>query len=277
MTPDELLIALLKTLTEQVKLPEGYAWAPPAAVVAATAIGLLLLLRGARWARGLAALAFLGLGAALGAFMARAIGTPLWPSVAIGGVVAAMVGVALFRFWQALLLAVCCVAVGFSVYYVRTLTPEVENWLSAGAEAGLVTLQPAGTVVGENRPGALTELRHLYAHLAQTVPQFEVTSLTLLLSTGLAGLILGLLVPRLSRALWAASLGTLLAGVGTSALLRQHAPQALDWLILHKHLAWGLVALVWLSSFAVNVASCRPKSPNSTRTQHAPKGTPATA
>jgi hypothetical protein len=62
MALEELLVALFETMTDQLRLPEGYEWAPLAGLCTATGFGLLLLLRGARWAPGLAALTFLGIG-----------------------------------------------------------------------------------------------------------------------------------------------------------------------------------------------------------------------
>ena len=200
MTLEELFFALFATLTEHLKLPDGYGWAPVTGLSLVTALGLVLLVRGARWAPGLAALTFLGVGGLVGTFLATAVGTPFWPTVGVLGVVGFVLGIVLFRFWQAALLAACFAIAGLSVYYGRALTPEVQNWVSASAEPGFVTLQPAGTVVGENQASAMAELSSLWTHLSQHVPHFTLTVWALVLSTGLAGLIFGLLLPRASRA-----------------------------------------------------------------------------
>jgi hypothetical protein len=257
MTPEEVIVALFATLTEHLKLPEGYEWAPLAGFGLVTAFGLMLLLRGAKWAPGLAAVTFLGLGGGVGALLSHAVGTPLWPTISVVGVLAFVLGLVMFRFWQAVLLATCFMIAGLSVYYVRVLTPEVQNWISAGPESGVITLREPGTVVGEGHVSALTEFTSLLEHLDQTVPKFSTTTWTLVLATGLAGLILGLLLPALSRALWAASLGTLFFGIGLTAGLSRFAPGVLDWLKANHGWAWGIVGVIWLLSLGLNLASCR--------------------
>jgi hypothetical protein len=278
MTPEELLFALFATVTEHIKLPAGYEWAPLAGLCVATAFGLLMLVRGARWAPGLAAFTFLGIGGAAGSFLAQAIGTPFWVTVVVVAVVGFVLGLALFRLWQAVLLSACFIIAGFSVYYVRVLTPEVQNWVSASSEPGFVTLQPAGTVVGDNRPSALTELNSLWRHLDASIPDFSTTSLVLVLSTGLAGLIFGLVLPRVSRALWAASLGMLIFGIGATALLKQFAPGVLEWLLADNLRAWSVVGAVWALSLVLNLLTCRKKTEKNEREEKAPaKSKPALA
>ena len=261
MTPEEVIVALFETLTEHLKLPEGYEWAPLAASGLVTAFGLMLLLRGAKWAPGLAAVTFLGIGGCVGSFLSQAIGTPLWPTVGIVGVLGFVLGLVMFRFWQAVLLATCFMVAGLSVYYARVLTPEVQNWISAGPQSGVITLRDPGSVVGESQPGALAEFGSLWAHLDQNVSKFSVTTWTLILSTGLAGLIFGLLLPGISRALWAASLGTIFFGIGLTAALSRFAPTPLDWLKTNHGWAWGIVGVIWLFSLALNLASCRRRKP----------------
>ena len=263
MALEELLVALFETMTDQLRLPEGYEWAPLAGLCTATGFGLLLLLRGARWAPGLAALTFLGIGGWAGSFLAGAVGTPFWLTVGVVGVVGCVLGVVMFRFWQALLLAACCVVAGLSVYYARDLTPDVQNWVSAtGAELDLIALQPPGTVVGEGRPSALAELGSLWTHLDQQVPNFATTVWALVASIGLAGLVFGLLLPRASRALWAATLGTVFLGVGGTLLLKQFEPGAYDWLLADNARAWAIVGVVWLASFVLNLLTCRHRKPS---------------
>ncbi len=262
MTPEEVIIALFKTLTEHLKMPEGFEWAPLAGFGLATAFGLMLLLRGAKWAPALAAVTFLGIGGCVGSFLTQAIGTPLWPSVAIVGALGFVLGLVMFRFWQAILLATCFMIAGLSVYYVRVLTPEVQNWVSAGPQAGMITLREAGTVVGENQSTALAEFKNLWSHLDRNVPDFSTTTWILLLTTGLAGLIFGLLLPGVSRALWAASLGTLFFGIGVTAGLSHFAPSTLDWLKSNHGWAWGIVGVIWLFSLGLNLANCRRKKPD---------------
>jgi hypothetical protein len=261
MTPEEVIVALFQAMTEHVNVPEGYEWVPLAGLGTVTALGLVLLLRGAKWAPGLAAVTFLGIGGCVGSFLSQAIGTPLWPTVGVVGVLGFVLGLVMFRFWQAVLLATCFMAVGLSVYYVRVLTPEVQNWISAGPESTVISLRDPGTVVGERQSGALAEFTSLWAHLDHNIPNFSATAWTLILSTGLAGLIFGLLLPGISRALWAASLGTILFGIGLTAALSRFAPAALDWLKSNHGWAWGIVGVVWLLSLALNLATGRRRKP----------------
>lgn len=261
MTPEEVMVALFETLTEHLKLPDGYEWAPLAGCGLVTAFGLLLLLRGAKWAPWLAAVAFLGIGGGAGSFLANAIGTPLWPTAGVVGVLSFILGLVMFRFWQAVLLAGCFMVAGLSVYYVRVLTPEVRNWISATPQSGAIVLPDAGTVVGDSRSGAMAEFKSLWSHLDQNVANFSTTTWTLLLATGAAGLIFGLLLPGVSRALWAASLGTFFFGIGITAALAHFAPSTLDWLKASHGWAWGIVGTVWLLSLALNLATGRRRKP----------------
>ena len=257
MTPTEILTAALEMVGDQLKLPEQYSWAPLATFAGAVVIGLILMLRGARWAPALAAITFLAIGGLGGKALAGAIGTPLWPTIGVTAVLGGIMGVVMFRFWQAVVLAACCVIVAFGVYYVRDLTPEVQNWLSATAEPGVVSLEAPGTVVGDTQTNAWTKLGGLWDHLKLNVPGFTKTAWMLLLSTGLAGLVFGLLLPRFSRALWVASLGTLIFGIGATALLQQYSPGTFDWLIANNFRAWGIVGAIWLVSVGLNFMACK--------------------
>ncbi len=279
MTPGEILFALFETMSEHLRLPDGYVWTPLVGVSIVTGFGLLLLVRGARWAPGLAALTFLAFGGFAGSFLARAIGTPFWPTIGVAGVLGFVLGLVLFRFWQALLLSCCFVIAGLSVYYVRGLYVEIDRWISLAPAATEITLPMAGTVVGENRPTAIQDLSSLWTHLSQNVDGFQTTFWILVSSTGLAGLIFGLFLPRASRALWATSLGTLFFGIGTTALLMRLAPNVFGWLRANDAWAWGIVGLVWTLSLAYNLATCRRRKSEkkSDQAEDAEKGKPAMA
>lgn len=255
MTPTELLSTILNMVGDQLRLPEQYAWAP-AVFVGVTLLGLLMLTRGARWAPGLAALTFLAIGGFGGKALAGAIGTPLWPTVAVAAAIGGVLGVVMFRFWQALMLATCCILVGYGVYFGQSLKPEANNWLTQTADNGTVTLEPAGAVVGENQLSALDKLGGLWDHLEASVPDFAKNTLILVLATGIAGLVFGLLLPRLSRSLWAATVGTVVFGVGATALLEQYSPGTIDWLTADNMRAWMVVGVIWALSLAMNFATC---------------------
>lgn len=259
MTPEEIIVALFRTLTDHLRLPEGYNWVPWVVTAIVALFGLLLMVRGAKWAPAMGAVAFLAIGGGIGSFLSQAVGTPLWPTVGVTGVVGFILGLTLFRLWQALLLSLCFVAAGLSVYYVRVLTPDVANWLSATPQAGMITLPQAGTVVGDQAAGGWAQVQELYAHLDQNVPDFAQTFWVLTLVTALAGLIFGLLMPNASRSLWAATLGTFFFGIGLTSALNHFAPSTLEWLKTNHQAAWGIVGLIWLFSLAVNLITCRKK------------------
>lgn len=259
----ELFRGLVATLTEQVRLPEEYRWAPVAAAGVTAALGLVLLLRGARWARGLAAGTFLILGLSAGAELAPQMHTPVWVGGALAGLLAFVAGWLLFRFWQALLLAACFAGIGLGIYTVRSLTPQIDAWLNQGVQDGLVTLPPAGAsgladpAQGAAASTALARMHDLWNHLSANVPQFQQKFFAIIAGTMLAGLILGFFAPRLSRSLWAATLGTAFFGIGLAGLLQAFAPTWLEWLLAHDHAAWGLTGAIWALSFGWSLVSCR--------------------
>lgn len=258
MPTQELLTMLWRTVSEHLQMPTQVSWGVPAGLAALTLFGLLMLIRGARWAPGLAGLTFAGFGAALAVPLAGLLGTPTTPTMAVGGVAALLVGIVGFRLWQAVLLGLCCSLAGVSVYYARVLTPHVKTWLAGGFDGEWIELAPAGTVTAQNASAA-TELANLWTHLSANVPQFALSFYGIAGLTGAAGIVFGLLLPRASRALWAATLGTLFAGVGVTGLMQQHAPQALDWLTQNHIWAWSGVATLWLFAVAYNFVSTRPK------------------
>ena len=266
MDPLELFRGLVETLTQQVRLPEQYRWAPLAAAGFTSLLGLVLLVRGARWARGLAAGTFLVLGLAAGARLGPQLQTPGWAAAGVAGLLAFGLGWLLFRFWQALLLAGCLASIGLGIYTYRSLTPQIDAWLNRGVEDGLVTLPPAGDVTlpdageaaGQAAGGAVARLHDLCNHLSANVPRFQTTFFAIVAGTALLGLALGLFAPRLSRSLWAATLGTLFFGIGLAGVLQALAPAWLEWLLAHDRAAWGLTGAIWALSFGYGLISCRP-------------------
>jgi len=272
MTADQLWYRVLQTLTEHIQLPAGFERAPMLAAAITLVIGLLLIARGARWARGATAAAFALGGGLTGAWLSPQIATPLWPTVGMIGVVGLVLGLAFFRFWQATLLAACCVVAGLSVYFAKSLTPAVDGWLNAGLDQQQwVTLPPPGAVVGEQAQAVMPKLASLWSHLSATVPSFQQNLWAIVISTALAGLVFGLLLPRASRALWAATLGTLFLGVGLAGLMRDYTPTALSWLTANTAAAWGLVGVIWLTAFVYNLRSTHRAGRKSTAAEPAPQ------
>lgn len=259
MTATETLGALWQLAGEHLRMPAGYEWAPLAGSCACALFGAVLLLRGARWAPGLAGLLLGGLCGVGAAAVAQNNGYSPLPAGLVVGVLGLGACLLMFRVLQAALLAGCLALAGVGVYYARALTPEVQSWLSRGIEGETLTLRPAGQIVDAgNWAGRAGEL---WNHLAANVPQFQLTLGSVVGLTLAAGFVFGLLLPRLSRAIWASTLGTLICGVGATGLLQQFAPAALTWLAANPAPAWGVVAGVWFVSLVINLVSTRRARP----------------
>lgn len=277
MTTVELVGGLYQTLMQHIELPAGYEWTPSGAFACVAAGGLLFLLRGAKWAPFLASLCFATLGAAGGVGLSKVIATPLAPTAGVGAIVAFGLGLAFFRFWQAILLAGCCTAVALSAYSVQ-LTPEISKWMDRGVEDGAVTLRPAGAVVSDSGK-AHAQVSSLWEHLTASVPQFQTNFWGLTGITTLLGLLFGWFLPRASRALWASTLGTIGLGVGFAGLSDHFFPAAMQWFLANSQAAWGTVGIVWAGGFLYNFIACGKLKAKKQETElvTAPKGKPALA
>lgn len=256
MNPDQLFFALLDTLRTHIQLPEQYAWAPTAIIAGVGLIGLLLMIRGAKWAVGIGSIAFLALGGVGGQLLSGWLGTPLWPTVGIAAVTAFVLSIALFRLWQAVLLGGAAIAAALGAYYVIDLTPAANAWLGDGTT---VTLRDAATPETAGLARVWTEAQSLFSHLATSVPNFQFNFWALAVSAGIAGLVFGLVLPRASCSLWAATVGTLTLGLSATSLLQSHAPDAFQWLLADAWRAWAIVGAAWLVSFIWNLVTSGPK------------------
>ncbi len=244
--------------------PPGAEWLPLASAAAAVGLlGILLLVKGARLAPILAALVFAGVGALGGLWLGRWLGMPLLPSVAGAAAAGLLLGVLLFKFWLATLLALCLMAGSLAFYGDRVLRGPLEAYLSQGfdQQRQLVTLPQAETPKLEPWQ---TRLANLWSYLAGNVTDFQSSLLAISISTGLAGLVLGLLLPNLARAIWAASFGTGLLMLSVYSLVHLRWPAMGGWLSQWwLHAAGGLWSLSTLYNF-FDVRSLRPrKSPAS--------------
>lgn len=261
---NEIIDGLLRSVSQHVNLPVDTTYAPLLAAAIVIVGGLLLMVRGARWGPAYAALTFLVVGAAAGWTGWRQFAgadSSAGIAAAVGGIVAAGIGVVFFRFWQALLLSACLVMAGLTVYGVRDLQPALHSWTNPGLQAedgGMLpsTILPAaGSVVDETGRSAQsvgTRLSELWAHLSASVPSFATTFWGIVLATGVLGLLIGFFLPRLSRSLWAASVGTFMLVLGIGAAASQAAPGLLAVAKDYGGIAWAIVGALWLTSVLYN-------------------------
>lgn len=255
MTTSELFRGVFDTIVQHVRMPAGFESAPTVGLAVVAVLGVLMLMRGARWAPGLAAITLLAVGAAGGALLGAAIGTPIGPTAGAGGVLGCILALAMFRFWQAAMLGVCAAAIGVVAYAFR-LTPAIGAWLERGLDDGLVTLRPAGAVVADSG-SSWSEVQSLWNHLVASVPSFQLNMGLLLGAGALSGFLLGWFLPRFARALWAATLGVLLLGIGATGLLKLYAPGQLDWMLANDRVAWATVGGFWLVGLGYNLLTAR--------------------
>lgn len=270
---DTLVSLILDTLYQHV--PALQSMGAYAGLAAAGIGGLALLLYGARLLPGLMTLAFVAGGGLLGAYVSRAFGAPLWPSVAVGGIACGVIGYLFTRLWIAALLGATLVTIGLATYYAQSLTPHVDAFMHGGASASTVTLRPAGELQAEqaSRTVVLIELRD---YLGKNVPGFYTNITLIAVLTGLAGILFGVLLPLPTRALWSATAGTFLLLGATTGLLHQFWPAGLQSLSSFGNVGWAVVGGVWLASLLFNLRDGWPRKVVAAEAEPAPP-TPAKA
>lgn len=241
-------------------IPANLAWTPLAATGLVLLVGLTLLMKGARLAPLVGALAFLVVAGAGGALVSRWIGTPLWPTLTLGGVAGFLLGLLFFRLWQAVLVAGCFAGASLLVYTLRIVSPHIDQYASQGFDASQgvtgITIPAEGSSVAA--AGSIAaELEQLWGYLAARIPSFQTSLGAITISAGLAGLLFGLLLPRASRALFAATAGTVCCVLALSAGVKVLAPHVLAWLSPHGAWCWAAIGILWLLGFAHNLRDMR--------------------
>lgn len=251
---------LLEGLTEH--FPQNQLWVPWAGTAVMLVLGMVLLVKGARLAPKLLALSFLVLGGVVGSHIADRFSLPFWPIVASAGVVGAVLAFALFRILLAGFLAGCAVLGSLAAYGINVLNAPLARYAPGLDSHGLVQLPEASGLPLT----PWTELQKVWTYLAThpDIPNFQQSFWAIIVSTGIAGLMVGLLLPRASRALWAATAGVLFTGVGLYAGFDRLDSQVLDPLSRNTMLAWGVVGGVWLISFVLNLRDLRERRPRIT-------------
>lgn len=245
-------------------LPGYAAWAQSAALAAGALAAVVLVLRGARTAPLFTAIVLTAGGAAAGFLGGQYFNIPAAPTAGLGAAIGLAVGLAYFRFWLAVLVAVCFACVSSGVYADRVLLEPLASYTShnldvADPEQLGVRLPAAADALAAASTEAtptgrlVQELGHIWAFLGQSVPNFQISLSAVAVLMAVAGFLFGILLPRASRAVWAATSGTfllMLCGVG---LAQSHAPALMEWLLSIGRWGWAIVGGVWAISLIINL------------------------
>jgi hypothetical protein len=247
MAPDSLFSMFVDTLSQHI--PPNTIWLPLAIAGAVALVGLLFAIKGAKLAPWLAIVVVGGLGGLAASSLAPLAGTPLWPSVAIGAVAGGALGFLLFRLLLAVLVGACFAVFALGIYSAQMLHDPLEAYKAQGLDLQqqLVSIPAPDAAIVQSSAAAY--YGGLLTYLGQNVPNFHLSVIAIVLSTVIAGLVFGLLLPKLARAVWAASLGTLLLLVAAHAVVHVQWPEQAAWL---SH--WGplIATAVWFTSIIVN-------------------------
>jgi hypothetical protein len=253
-----------KAILEAVKqhLPAGADWIPLVGLAALGLLGLVIVIKGARLLPAISALVMGGVGAGLGSLLQALPGAPAWLGIAAGAVVGMLVGVLFFRVWLSVLVAACSIIVSLGAYTLGFLGDVLNKFNSP--QIGQVQMPSADgheIIPTTPTPAAVWE------HLGKA--GYQPNIITILFAAGLAGLVLGLLLPKLARSFWAATFGTVLLLATAYSLFAERWAAQVPWF---EH--WGLVfaAGVWGISFMLNLRDmyAKPKKPASTSAKPAP-------
>jgi len=273
MDPSNVANKLLETVTKH--LPPDAEWMPLAIAGTATVVGLLFMVKGAKLAPALAAIAFAGVGGFGGAFASHAFNFPLWPAVIVTGVVGLVLGIVLFRLWFALLVAGCLTVAALGAYGGQVLGPPLNEYQARGlqvTETGPEVTLPEPATAGL-QPWQ-NELGQLWAFLGDRVPSFHTSVYSIAGTAALAGLVFALLLPKAARAFWAATTGVLLFMPAVFMLLATFWPHGAGRLQ-----QWGLLitAVLWSISLMYNLADMLGWRGKKKKDAAPPAGKPAAA
>lgn len=244
----------------------AWAWSPHLGFLAVLLTALVLLLRGATLMPAFCALAIAAGGGWIGMLASNWFALPLWPAVAIGAVGGFVLGFVASRLWLAVLLGAAFAGGGLAAYGAKVVYPYWQKYLQGDG------MQPIGLRDPEEPATAFFGLmqRDLWDYFAANVPHFSMTLIAIVSSTALAGLVFGLLLPRLAKSVTAAVVGTILLTTAVFGLLTlggkaewAEAPGAWNWVIM------GAIATV---SFLYNVIQ-----PRRGQRKPAPEPAPAAA
>jgi hypothetical protein len=240
-------------------IPHSELWIPQVGTAIVGLLGLTLLLRGAKLFPAIVALAFMIGGGAAGANLAGVLGASLWPTVIVLSAVGFALGYFLFKLWLGALVGVCLAAVALMVYGDKVVKPHIENFSSRNlvADQGVMGINIPDTPLATDVPSSWAT--QSWENLSTVVPNFQASFWTIVASVGLAGLIFGLLLPKVARALVAATLGTVLSFLAVLLLLKTNWPAGLQELERLSEWGWIILAAVWGLSLLHNLFNVRRK------------------
>lgn len=241
----ELIQRALDTIQEHIS--GGYAWAPYGAAAVLLLGGLLTLWRGARLMTLLCAAGFTALGGVAGATVATRAAIPVWPTALIAAAAGLIIGWLLVRIMLALFLAGGVATAALVVYYVRVLAP-LRTQYAMGTDMAPISVPEAGkslTVLG----GLVS--RGEWEYLASNAGHLQMSIIAIAVSTALAGLACGLLLPSLSRALVAATAGVVAVAAAVFGLLQLSGHSV--WLANVGREGWYVIGAIWLLAVIYNL------------------------
>lgn len=263
MGAETLVTRLFETITQHI--PPGMEWAPATGAGVLAVVGLVFMIKGAKLALVLAALVFALVGGAAGGQAAGFVPVPSMACALVGGAIGLTLGIVLFRFWFALLVAFCLVGAALTVYGAKVAQPAINDYQIRGLELASengpgITLPDAdeSTESPVSEVAWRAEAVDFWNYLGQEVPNFQASFVAIVITTGLAGLILGLLLPKTARAFWAATVGVGVFLPAVYALLHEAWPAGAAWVQ-----DWGLTiaATLWGISLLVNLSDMFEKRP----------------
>ncbi|MCK4340871.1 MAG: hypothetical protein KAY37_04020 [Phycisphaerae bacterium] len=265
MDTTDLPTKLLDLLTLQIS--PGIAWAPQAGAVVLAVVGLVFLIKGAKLAPVLIALLSAGLCALAGSLVTCWLPVPLWPTVAVAGILGLVLALKFSKVLFALLMTICLVTASLGLYGGHVLERPIQDYFSKGLDLENESSPVSLLDPDEALPAQLpldTELSGLWTHLGESVPTFKASLVAIVLTTALAGLIFGLLLPKAARAFWAATVGTGLLLPAVYVILHGYWPAGAAWLgrwsVLVAALLWGLSLVYNLN----DITEKRPKKADET-------------
>jgi len=216
--------------------------------VCAVVLGGLITLYGARLTRLVVVLLLAGGGAAVGWRMGTTLGVAPPVTAVVAAVVAALVAGLLYRLWAAVLSAAMLVMVALSVYGARVAWPQIEAFEATltGGNAEQIELVSDAQQQSNLNPELRERLGRFWGFLKQQHPAVEQEGGLVIAAAGGAGLLMGLMLPRLAMTLWLSLVGVAMTASGVLTLLGCYRPAWLAQIAAREQVAGLVVGGVWV-------------------------------